>query len=199
MLKQMFKLSVCALLISTSCMAAEDPSVLNAFPVNETSDKTELVWIGTGSTNVYEDGEWISTPTEDYTFMVYQKRYEDQWKSHKIMNRVFDNYSGAAGDVDQQHLFVVSYDQESNHSRNFDILSTMGNGEGVIDSEYENATMFIDAGISKFAPYSHIRLIQKYDYDEGTLNEVIELVKLHKDSSETPYMRIIETASLFRN
>ncbi len=197
MFKQFIGVSMVALLSLSSCSVSSKSSVLNVFPVKETAEKTELVWVGTGTPSIYKDGKWVETPTGNYTFMVHQKRFAHQWKSHKIMNRTDKDYNGGAGDADQQHLFVVSYD-EGKKSGNFDILSTMGNGEGVIDNNYENATMFIDAGISSMAPYSHIRLTQKYNYDAGTLNEIVELVKLNDDNSETPFMRIKESASLFR-
>ncbi len=198
MFKQIVVLSLMSLMGLSSCTSRKQTSVLNTFSVRESSNETELVWVGKGSTTIYQNGTWVATPSEDYTFMVYQKRFNTQWKSHKIMNRLNEDYSGIAGNVDQQHLFVVSYELQTDGSRKFDILSTMGNGEGVVDNKYENATMFIDAGISAFAPYSHIRLTQKYDYVAGTLNEIIDLVKVEDDESETPYIRITESASLFR-
>ncbi len=198
MFKRIVLVSLISLIALSSCSSRKQTSVLNTFPVTDRTNETELVWVGTGTTTIFKEGNWVATPSEDYTFMVYQKRFDTQWKSHKIMNRTNDNYSGVAGDVDQQHLFVVSYDLQNDGSRKFDILSTMGNGTGIMDNSYENATMFIHAGISPLAPYSHIRLTQKYDYIAGTLNEVIELVKIEDDKSETPYIRIIESASLFR-
>ncbi len=195
------RITVVVLLITfmASCSSVGKESVLNTFPIDVdfNSESNRLVWVGSGETSIFTDGQWISTPSSDYTFMVYQQRFEDQWKSHKIMNRLDENYNGSGGEADQQHLFVVKYDEMLNNSRNFNIMSTMGNGEGIIDESYENAVMFIDAGISSFAPYSHIRLTQKYDYSKGKLDEIIELVKLDKNSVETPFMRIIESATLF--
>ncbi len=180
-----------------SCSTVGKESVLNTFPVEIENESDRLVWIGTGTSSIYKDGAWIPTPSSNYTFMVYQQRFEDQWKSHKVMNRVHENYNGSGGEADQQHLFVVKYEKVLDESKEFSILSTMGNGEGKIDETFENAVMFIDAGISSFAPYSHIRLTQKYDYINGKLDEVIELVKVDKDNNETPFMKIIESATLF--
>ena len=159
-----------------------------------------LVWVGSGVSQRYEQGRWVRTPQQDYTFMVYQRRFERRWESQKIQNRASAGYAGEAGPADQQHMVVLDYEApDARGQQRFTLRSTYGDGAGQADEGYRRATLELKArGLSRWAPYSHIRITQAYDYEGGTLDEVVELFKRGEDGQETPFVRVTERARLYR-
>jgi hypothetical protein len=160
----------------------------------------QLVWVGTGTSWVFEDGEWLRTPEQDYEFLVRQSRYASRWESLKVQNRTHPAYDGTAGPADQQHFFAITFGEVGSDGRiATELASTYGDGGGWTDREYRHAVLEFEAeGVSRFAPYNRFRITQEYRYEEGELRETVELYKVDSDGREQPFARIEEEARMFR-
>jgi hypothetical protein len=184
-------------IVFAGCASGRDGSILT--DQRMTPPAIQYVWVGEGTYFAYADGVWVADPDQNYQFLVRQNRFEDRWESLKIQNRTSPDYNGAAGAADQQHFFRVLYnpsDTEGNYT--FTLETTYGNGTGMIDSRFENATMDFEAqGISSFAPYNRLRITQNYRYSEGRLEETVLLYKRTREGNELPFARIEERAILF--
>jgi hypothetical protein len=189
-------------LFIASCASMTEPSVLAAtFKDDGAEAISQLVWVGTGTTYIFEDGRWLRTPEQDYEFLVRQNRFENHWESLKVQNRIHPEYDGTAGPADQQHFFKISYGKP-NESGQLPIIleSTYGNGTGESDLQFHEAILEFEAeGVSSFAPYNRFRITQEYRYEEGLLLETVELFKLTKDGVELPFVKINESARIFSN
>jgi hypothetical protein len=142
---------------------------------------------------------WVRTPASDYEFLVRQNRFPDHWESLKVQNRTDPDYDGSAGPADQQHFFLIEYGRP-NAEGNLPITlrSTYGDGTGLSDTEYRKAVIEFEAeGVSRFAPYNRFRITQHYLYEEGLLEETVELFKLKDDGTETPFVKVEERARIF--
>jgi hypothetical protein len=160
----------------------------------------QLVWVGTGTSWVFADGEWLRTPDQDYQFLVRQNRYADRWESLKVQNRTHPAYDGTAGPSDQQHFFAITFgDADSDGRIATALASTYGDGGGWTDHGYRHAMLEFEAeGVSRFAPYNRFRITQEYRYEAGELRETVELYKVDGDGREYPFARIDEEARMFR-
>ncbi|NBC29837.1 MAG: hypothetical protein GVY29_07580 [Spirochaetes bacterium] len=190
----LFAIAVVAL-VATGCSTA--PSIVsNTEPA---SPVEQLVWVGTGTSWVYADGQWVRTPEQDYRFMVRQNRYADRWESLKVQNRTHPDYDGTAGPADQQHSFTIRFGEaRTDGTIPIELTSTYGNGTGWTDDEYWHAVLeFEAADVSRFAPYNRFRITQEYRYDEGVLLETVELFEVDQEGRETPFARIEEEARMF--
>jgi len=158
------------------------------------------VWVGEGTAYRHAGGTWERTPTQDYTFLVRQDRYAARWLSLKVQNRTHPSYDGRAGAADQQHAFAIEIGAPGPDGRlALGLRSTYGDGGGHGDAEFRHAVLeFHAAGVSRFAPYDRFRITQHYRYEEGRLDETVELLKLARDGSERPFAKIEESARLFR-
>jgi hypothetical protein len=159
-------------------------------------DTYTVIWNGSSIAYRYTAEKWERDPGYDYQFSVMQKRYENQWKSVKTLHRMNPVYDGRAGQRDQTMYFELNY--TSRHDSVICALnSSLGNGKGFTDSEFRNQTIeFKVEDVSKFAPYDHIRITQKYKYEQGVLEETVFLFR-KKDGKEIPFMKNEERASFF--
>ena len=191
---------IAAVLFAAGCAGGPEPSVLaGATPGASRAVDEQVVWVGNGTAYLYQDGEWVRTPESDYEFLVRQNRFADHWESLKVQNRTHPDYDGSAGPADQQHFFLIEYGQESGGRLPVTLHSTYGDGSGSADPQYREAVLeFSAAGVSRFAPYNRFRITQHYLYEEGRLEETVELFKLEDDGTESPFVRIEERATIFR-
>ena len=170
-------------------------------PVSETlpsiEDNYTIVWVGSGEAYSYTNGGYQRVTSNDYSFEVIQRRYENSWKSIKNMHRIHPEYDGAAGEREQTMFFAIDFKKQ-----NGEVISTLnsslGHGGGTSDEEFRKQKLqFAVEGISSFAPYNTMRITQHYKYEEGVLLETVELFKL-EEGVETPFAKIEEKAWIFR-
>ena len=156
----------------------------------------ELVWVGRGEASVFKEGRWIRTPENDYDFSVIQRRQKTQWISTKDMHRRNPGYDGSAGPRNQSLYFRVDFKPQS-QGLSIDLESTLGNGHGQTDIYFRKTTLEFQAeGLSSMAPFNTYKISQNYLYEEGRLEETVELFKKDKGTI-IPFARIIEKADLF--
>jgi hypothetical protein len=161
-----------------------------------TDDTYTIIWNGASIAYRMVNDTWERDPGYDYQFSVMQKRYDNLWKSVKTLHRMNPDYDGKAGQRDQTMYFELKYTSR-NDSVICDLNSSLGNGSGFTDKEFRNQTIeFKVDGISKFAPYDHIRITQEYRYEEGVLQETVFLFKV-KNGKEVPFMKNEERASFY--
>jgi hypothetical protein len=159
-------------------------------------DTYTIIWNGASIAYRMVNDTWERDPGYDYQFSVMQKRYDNLWKSVKTLHRMNPDYDGKAGQRDQTMYFELKYTSR-NDSVICDLNSSLGNGSGFTDKEFRNQTIeFKVDGISKFAPYDHIRITQEYRYEEGVLQETVFLFKV-KNGKEVPFMKNEERASFY--
>jgi hypothetical protein len=188
-------LTVFAILIFTNRSTAQKITI----PVESKvafEDTYTIIWNGYSKAFVYQNDSWVRAETFDYYFDVIQKRYNKEWKSVKSLHRIHPDYNGKAGQRDQTMYFGLEY-SKGNSGVNSIINSNLGDGTGTTDSEFRNAELEIklkDANM--FMPYNKIRIRQKYDYENGKLTEIVELLK-EKNGKETPFMKNEEEAYFY--
>ena len=192
-----FILAVAIAIILTSCGTSNKIVV----PLNKTlpsiDDNFTIVWVGKGESYVYLDGKYVRSESNDYSFEVVQRRYDNIWKSIKNMHRIHPDYDGKAGPREHTMYFEIKFSKKGNQIVS-KLNSSLGNGSGISDNEFREQTIRFSAdGVSKFAPYNTYRITQHYKYEEGKLLETVELFKL-KGSKETPFAKIEEKAFIFR-
>jgi hypothetical protein len=159
-------------------------------------DTYTIIWNGTSTAYRYVDGKWDRAANYDYQFSVMQKRYDNQWKSIKTLHRMNPDYDGKAGQRDQTMYFELHY-RSKKDSVLCNLISSLGKGSGYTDKEFRKQTLeFKVEGMSKMAPYDHIRIVQEYKYEKGVLEETVFLFK-KKDGKEIPFMKNEERASFF--
>jgi hypothetical protein len=186
-------LFVCLFLAACSAPRPVLPTTREALPDPETT----LVWVGTGEAERFENGVWKRVPEFDYEFTVLQRRYRDHWESTKELHRRHPDYDGSAGPRDQTYFFYLDY-QPSNAAGEVEsrVDSSLGQGQGQTDREFRNARLEMKAEVSSFAPFDSYRITQKYRYEEGALEEQVELFK-KETAGESPWIRNHEEATLF--
>lgn len=174
--------------------------LLGGTPVPEGEPLERWVWVGEGTSYRHADGGWQRTPTNDYDFLVRQDRHAGRWLSLKVQNRTHPGYDGRAGAADQQHAFAIDLETPGPDGRvALRLRSSYGDGGGHGDAEFRHAVLeFRAAGVSRFAPYDRFRITQHYRYEEGRLDETVELFRLGRDGAERPFAKIEERARLFR-
>ncbi|HRE91044.1 MAG TPA: hypothetical protein PK095_18120 [Myxococcota bacterium] len=186
-----------------SVMGACGGMVEVALPVVDEVDEPEavLVWVGRGEAERLEGGVWVRDPRFDYEFSVEQRRYAGRWRSFKTMRRQHPGYDGSAGPREQVLWFAIDYQAAAAGAGSGDALrgevrSRLGTGEVVSDPGFRRATVVIRPEISSQAPFDTFRITQHYRYEEGLLDELVELVK-RGDGEERPWVRNRERARLF--
>ncbi len=189
---------VAAIVVFTGCSGKSPESVLPLKISGKTGPEVTLIWVGRGEAYRHsKKNEWVRAASSDYEFSVIQRRYKNYWESTKEMHYLHPNYNGAAGARDQSLFFRVDYEQPQHGKIQFRISSTLGDGNGVTDTEFRRTDLQMKANISSFAPYNTYRLKQHYLYEEGQLNEEVSLIKLNDDGTSKPFLKIIEKAELF--
>lgn len=154
-----------------------------------------LVWVGRGEAERQVDGQWQRAPAFDYSFTVEQRRYAGRWRSYKTMRRLHPSYDGSAGPREQVLWFEVAW-SDGGGDRSGVIRSGLGDGTVTSDREFRRSAMSLRPEISVHAPFDTYRITQHYRYEEGRLDEVVELVD-HDDGREVPWVRNTERAELF--
>ncbi|MBE7447988.1 MAG: hypothetical protein HS111_03580 [Kofleriaceae bacterium] len=160
---------------------------------DDPDDGLTLVWIGHGACERLERGAWVRCPTLDYAFTVEQRRRGARWESVKTLRRHHPAYDGSAGPRIQTYFFVVDYAAPDADGRvAARVRSSLGDGTGATDREFRAATLALRAPVSRFAPFDRYRITQAYRYEEGRLEELVEL-----DDGDRPWVRNREVARLF--
>lgn len=147
-----------------------------------------LVWVGQGECERFIDGAWVRAPEFDYDFSVEQRRHPTHWESVKSLRRRHAQYDGAAGDRLQTWFFHLALGPGAP----VQVTSSLGNGSGTADAEFRSATLELQATVSAMAPFDRYRIVQHYNYEQGSLDEVVSL-----DKGTTPWIRNHEHALLF--
>jgi hypothetical protein len=188
-------IAITAMLVLSSCSSAKKITI----PVDSKvsfEDTYTIIWNGYSKAYVYKKEQWLRAETFDYYFDVIQKRYGKEWKSVKSLHRIHPDYNGKAGKRDQTMYFGLLYGKASSGIKSV-INSNLGSGTGTTDSEFRNAALEIELkDANMFMPYNKIRIKQKYDYENGKLTEVVELLKV-KNGKETPFMKNEEEAYFY--
>lgn len=193
-MKYLFLVSLSVVLFSCSKKAT--------IPTTETmptiNDAYTIIWQGTSKAYKYSKstGAYNRAESYDYTFEVVQRRYDNVWKSTKTMHRIHPDF-GNSKKQNQTMYFEVAF-SEVGDSIVAKITSSEGNGYGVTDNEFREQRMNILFDIPAIAPFNTMRLVQHYNYEEGTLIETVEIFKKKKDGTESPFMKIEEIAYIFR-
>lgn len=195
-MKKLFKLSSLQLLGLLAACGTEKAIIPHSTNLPSVEDNYTIVWVGSGTSYKYSEGEYVRSESNDYSFEVVQRRYDNSWKSIKNMHRIHPDYDGKAGAREQTMFFAINFSEQDGKITS-SINSSLGNGSGVSDEEFREQTIqFGVEGISSFAPYNTMRITQHYKYEEGLLLETVELFKL-KDGVETPFAKIEERAHIF--
>lgn len=155
-----------------------------------------IVWVGHGQAERLEGGRWVRVPAFDYDFSVEQKRFADHWESVKTMRRASPDYDGSAGPREQILWFRIDYLADGSDVRG-EIQSAIGPGEMATDREFRQAELVIHPDVAEPAPFDTYRITQRYLYEDGRLEETVELFD-HEDGREIPWVRNQEQATLFR-
>jgi hypothetical protein len=164
-------------------------------PLTPTSEAdVVLVWVGQGEAERIEEGVWVRHPELDYDFSVEQRRLGSSWESVKSLRRRSAAYdTRVAGDRVQTYFFKLTYAAPNAQGRIVSTATTsLGQGTGTVDREFRQAELNLSADVSSLAPFDRYRITQTYDYEGGTLKELVELNK-----GTTPWVRNHETAALF--
>lgn len=190
---KLFSLTVIAALTLTACHPKAPTWIpLSAQSATPQSDIT-LVWVGRGECDRFEDGRWVRRPELDYEFSVEQRRRGPHWSSIKSMRRHHPDYDGSAGPRAQTYFFEIDFAGADHDGRVAARLTTsLGSGSGVADREFRNAVLDIRADVSRFAPFDRYRITQSYQYEQGRLEELVEL-----SDGDRPWVRNREVAVLF--
>jgi hypothetical protein len=160
-------------------------------------DNYTIVWVGTGESYIFNEGEYVRNESNDYSFEVVQRRYGNTWKSVKNMHRIHPDYDGKAGEREQTMFFGIKFSNQGSKIVS-KLNSSLGNGTGISDNEFRKQTIqFTAEGVSSFAPFNTYRITQDYQYEKGLLLETVELFKI-KDGEEIPFAKIEEKAFIFR-
>jgi major membrane immunogen (membrane-anchored lipoprotein) len=190
-------LAVAIIVLLTSCGTSNKIIIPTSKTLPSIDDNYTIVWVGSGKSYVFVDGEYVRSESNDYSFEVVQRRYGNNWKSIKNMHRIHPDYDGKAGPREQTMFFGVEFSKQADKivSR---ISSSLGSGSGISDNEFrEQVIQFYVDGTGSFAPYNTMRITQHYKYEQGALFETVELFKL-KDDKEMPFVKIEERAMIFR-
>ncbi len=184
------------ILLLTACNSSQ-AIIPTSHTLPTTQDNYSLIWVGKGESYVYKEGAYQRSESNDYSFEVVQRRYNNHWKSIKNMHRIHPDYDGKAGDREQTMFFAIDFLKENSQIVS-KLSSSLGQGTGISDAEFREQTIQISMkGISSFAPYNTLRITQHYKYEEGRLFETVELFKL-KNGEEIPFVKIEEYAEIFR-
>jgi hypothetical protein len=181
------------LLLAQAAGCASAPSWTPLRTAPQATTETTLVWVGRGECERLEAGTWVRRPEFDYEFSVEQRRSGARWESTKSLRRLHPNYDGSAGERTQTLFFLVNYEAVTPRgSVDGAVQSTLGSGAVSTDREFRKAQIELRARVSSGAPFDRYRITQSYLYDQGQLNELVEL-----NQGAAPWVRIHERATLY--
>ena len=189
------KLALQGILISGLLIACggSSPPWMPLRATAEAEPEMTLLWVGRGECERFEDGVWVRRPEFDYEFNVEQRRFADHWESSKSLKRLHPNYDGSAGERTQTLFFAVDYQMpNTENSVTGKLRCSLGDGEVKTDPEFRKATVQIAANISSMAPFDRYIITQDYQYEAGTLEELVALNK-----GDKPWVRNKEHATLY--
>lgn len=173
------------------CAPTEELAPLRAAPA--APEELTLVWVGRGECERFEDGKWVRRPEFDYEFTVEQRRSGAHWESVKSLRRLHPDYDGSAGPRSQTYFFLVDYAETTPDGRvRGAVRSSLGAGVVATDPEFRGAVVDLEAPTSRWAPFDRYRIRQTYRYENGELDETVEL-----NNGEAPWVRNRERATLF--
>lgn len=155
-----------------------------------------LVWSGKGEAWRAAGAGWERDSAYDYSFTVVQERGKDAWHSIKTLQRAHPRYDGLAGPRAQTYSFAIGF-RPAPDGLASKVASTLGDGEGISDREFRRQRL--DLALpdpSRYAPYTHIRISQLYRYEDGRLEETVELVQ-RRGGGEKAFMKVEERAEIF--
>lgn len=181
------------------CLAACGTPPRPPFPtISGTAPEPDLtlVWVGSAQAERFENGSWNRTPDYDYEFSVEQRRFPSHWESIKSVRWRQPGYDGAAGEREQTWFFRVDLSKSNDNQVRVAVRSSLGDGHGQTDAEFRQSTIEVHANVSSLAPFDTYRFTQKYAYEEGALDEIVELLK-HQAKGEQVWVRNREHARLF--
>lgn len=184
--------SLLALLASACAATLPD---LPARAPDAAADPPELVlvWVGRGEAERWVDGAWVRAPELDYDFSVEQARHARAWSSTKSLRRRHPAYDGAAGPRAQTYAFELTLGPpDAAGVVPTTARTTLGDGVGRADVELREATLELRAAVSRLAPFDRYVITQRYRYEDGALDETVEL-----RDGDRPYVRNVERATLF--
>lgn len=176
------------LLLLVLCSCATAAPVLPLREGGPAKDDLVLVWVGQGLAERQEGGAWVRVPEFDYEFSVEQHRRGSRWESVKHLHRRHPAYDGSAGPRDQTLFFAIDYEKDGTAH----ISSSLGAGQGKADVEVRETQLELLADISAMAPFDRYRITQHYRYEQGLLEELVELNK-----GAQPWVRNREQAVLY--
>lgn len=178
----------------TACGAAA-PVPLDLRDRAADEPELELVWVGRGECERMEGDAFVRAPAFDYDFSVVQRRYADRWESVKTMRRLHSGYDGSAGPREQVLGFRIGLDAMLDGRAGGEVRSTLGIGRWTADPEFRESTVTLAADVSAMAPFDTYRIVQHYRYEDGELEEEVEL----RDGGEAGpiWVRNHEHARLF--
>lgn len=183
-------------LFLTSCSNQTQRIIVPLNTAAAIEDTYTIIWNGESKAFRYVEGKWERDVSYDYVFDVVQKRYEKTWKSVKNLHRLHPDYDGKAGTRSQSMYFELAYELKNNGLIST-LTSSLGNGEGTSDRTFREQELHFElVGISSFAPYSHMTIVQHYDYEAGILTENVELFKL-ENGKKIPFMKNEEKAYFY--
>ena len=154
-----------------------------------------LLWVGQGEAERLVNGAWQRAPSFDYEFSVEQRRFADHWESVKQLRRRNPAYDGSAGPWEQTYFFRVDYQAGADGVAST-VKSTLGDGRGKTDHEFREASFELSPDISPMAPFNTYRITQHYRYEQGGLEETVELFK-REGGVDHAWVRNHEKATLF--
>jgi hypothetical protein len=190
-------LAVAIAMFLTSCGTSSKIIIPTSKTLPTIEDNYTIVWVGTGESYIFNEGEYVRNESNDYSFEVVQSRYGNTWKSVKNMHRIHPDYDGKAGEREQTMFFAIDFSKDGDKIVS-KLNSSLGNGTGISDNEFRKQTIqFTAEGVSSFAPFNTYRITQDYQYEKGLLLETVELFKI-KDGEEIPFAKIEEKAFIFR-
>jgi hypothetical protein len=195
-MKQTLILLSGSVLLGFSGCASADKAIIPMSKQLLVEDTYTIIWNGSSKAYRFVDQSWQRAENYDYQFNVIQKRYKEQWKSVKTLQRIHPEYDGKAGERNQTMYFDLTFLFKDSQYTSV-LNSSLGTGTGTSDLEYRSQSIeFKVEGISSLAPYDHIRITQTYKYEEGILEETVLLFK-KKGNTETPFMKNEEKAFFY--
>ncbi len=161
------------LMLLAAC--ASTPSLLPLRTGAPPDARLTLVWVGRGEAWRMDNGELVRIPQFDYDFSVEQRRYADRWESVKLMRRAHPDYDGSAGPREQVLHFQLGLDGRGGEQVGGGITSSLGSGAWVADAAFRTSTIDLKAA-GAMLPFDAYRIVQRYGYEQGTLDETVELL-----------------------
>jgi hypothetical protein len=154
---------------------ASQPALLDLRADPREEPLVTLVWVGRGECERFENGAFVRHPELDYELTVLQRRYADRWESVKTMRRLHPDYDGVAGPREQLMTFRLEVAPTEPGRAGGSVRSTLGEGSWESDAEIRESTLTLRADLSAMAPFDTYRIVQHYRYEDGALDETVEL------------------------